>query len=100
MNISDMTIPNEFAYTCQMTKGNVKAIAQVRQTVIRRGAYEMQAGVFNTTRAKLGSKQKVVADDLSLEAKGNLTRALYAAGWRSEQMKYGGKDIILWWPKI
>lgn len=82
------------------THGNVKAVALVKSTPIRRGAYQMETYAVNTKRAALGAKQQQIASDLKLEAKGNLTRQLYAAGWHTEQLSWGGKNVILWWPKI
>jgi hypothetical protein len=44
----------------------------------------------------MGHKQRQLANDLALEAKGNLARALYTAGWSSEQRAYAGRTYILW----
>lgn len=99
LHIEDATSPNQAAYLCHMQRGGVKAIAGARQSVIRKGAYEMSVNASNGQGRPLGSKQQQVAADLTLEAKGNLTRALYSAGWSSEKITWGGNEVILWWPK-
>lgn len=94
----DLTKTGEYAYSSQRTRNGVKALATVRQSVMRRGAYQMSVSAYAVSLRPLGSRQQATADDLKLEAKGELTRALYAAGWHSEQVPSGGSTIVLWWP--
>lgn len=82
----------------QLQRGNIKAYAVIRETVAKPGAYIMTTMAYNHTGAKLGSRQQRIADDLKLEAKGQLTQALYAAGWHSEQVTDRIGIQILWWP--
>lgn len=100
MNMSDLSIPDQYAYGCQMQRGNVKARAEVRETVIKRGAYTMNGSAYGIKRTRLGSKQEIIGRELLLEAKGNLTRALHAAGWHSERIMWGGAEVVLWWPPV
>ncbi len=67
LHIEDVTSPNKYAYLCHMQRGGVKAIASARQSMTRKGAYEMSTSAFNATcNRPLGSKQQQVAADLTV----------------------------------
>lgn len=78
--------------------GNIRTHAWVRETVIRRGAYEMWVSASPIKGTHLGRKQKLQAIDLKLEVKGALAADLYAAGWHTERIEWGGSQQVLWWP--
>lgn len=94
--ISDVTKLGEYAYNCQITDGNVKAIATVRETSIRRGAYEMSTRVYNTTGAALGARQRGLAECLRSKAIEELVIELQNAGWTSEWVSWRGMNVTLW----
>jgi hypothetical protein len=84
----------------QVKRGNVKAVASVRGTVIRRGAFQLCVSAYNVTGAALGQRQQRTAADLKLEVTGQITSTLYADGWHTEQIVWAGQPVILWWPPV
>jgi hypothetical protein len=97
--VSDLTVPGQVAYRCQIQVGNVKAVAAVRDTTIRRGAYQLSTYAVNATGAALGKRQGQAAQAMRDEARAVLAQALAAAGWREERIDWGGREVALWWPK-
>ena len=98
--MDNLTIPGQAAYNQQIRSGNIRAIATVRRSVIRQGAYELTVGAFNATQRPLGSKQQIVAATLKREAQRDLVGGLLKAGWRTEEIKWGGRAMLLWWPPV
>lgn len=98
MYLDDMSKPGAYTYQCVIRRDGLEGRALVRQQMLApfKGAYEMDAYGAKQRGGRMGTQQQQRADDLALEAKGNLTRALYAAGWSSEQRAYAGRTCILW----
>jgi hypothetical protein len=98
--VSDCTLMGDVSYRCQRQDGVIKAVASVRETVARRGAYLPSITAFTTSGRPLGSKQQMVAAVLKREAQRDLTAALIAAGWRTEMIQDCGREQLIWWPPI
>ena len=96
--ISDLTKPGEYTYCCVVRRNGLEGRATIRQDALRGNAYVLSAYGHKQKGGRMGHKQQAAADDLALEAKGNLGRALYAARWTSETRRYLGRDEIVWLP--